>query len=259
MPHRPCKRWGQHFLRDHAVLQHLIQTLCPKPHERLLEIGPGQGALTALVLEQVPHLEAIEIDKRLSAHLETRYGSRLSVYQMDVLQFDFTSLQAPLRSLRVFGNLPYNISTPLLFHLLQYKDCLSDMLFMLQKEVALRLCAEPNTADYGRLSVMMQYHCMMRQEFDVDPSAFFPSPKVLSSVVSLKPYAIPPYVATQEAHFAQIVACAFQYRRKTLRNALRELVPPSIFETVRIDPSQRPETLTVSDFVALSNALVPFL
>jgi len=256
----PRKRFGQNFLKDNVVIQKIVQHLHLKPEDCCLEIGPGQGALTTAVLNHVKHLEVIEIDRDLCTHLINAYPSQLTVHQQDALKFDFATLSVtPQKKLRIFGNLPYNISTPLLFHLLTFSNLIEDMVFMLQKEVVMRMAAKSNNKDYGRLSIMIQYACEVHPLFDVGPQSFFPPPKVMSTVVKLIPYGDnkPHPIALNYAHFSNLVNVAFQHRRKTLKNALNTLVPPEVFAHCHIDPQRRSETLSVAEFVALSNIPVP--
>ncbi len=255
--HSPRKRFGQHFLHDQAVIQHIVAALDPVKNEHLIEIGPGQGALTLPVLKRVGQLEAVELDRDILATLKerTQRAGELHVYSADVLEFDFAAIHKDNRQLRVFGNLPYNISTPLIFHLLTFANIIEDMVFMLQKEVALRLAAAPRSEDYGRLSIMVQYHCETDLLFDVSPEAFFPPPKVMSSIIRLVPYKDVPYPAHDYALFASIVKQAFGQRRKTLRNSLKKMVDDAMWEQLQLHSDQRPEELHVKDFVAISNWL----
>lgn len=260
--HIPRKRFGQNFLKDNHVIDKIINALHPRSQDLLVEIGPGLGALTQVVLNQIDHLFVVEIDKDLSAKLQASYPpSRLSVIEEDALKYNFALLsqqsQDPMKKLRIFGNLPYNISTPLLFHLLSFSPLIQDMLFMLQKEVVMRMAAKSNQDDYGRLSIMIQYFCEVHPLFDVGPQSFFPPPKVMSSIVRLKPYGEnrPFKLARNEKLFSHIVAVAFQHRRKTLKNALGDLVPQEIFTNINIDPKRRPETLIVEEYIALSDAV----
>ena len=259
-PHQPRKRFGQHFLIDNNIIDKIVRALNPTPSDNLVEIGAGTGALTAKVLAKINHLNVVEIDNDLVMLLQNTYPeSTLTIHHHDALDFDFNTLAKPDALLRVFGNLPYNISTPLLFHLLQYAPVINDMVFMLQKEVIVRMCAKPGNADYGRLSIMIQYACETSMLFDIPPSAFNPPPKVMSSLIHLKPYGEnhPHPMATHYPTFANIVNVAFQHRRKTLKNALQTCVSADIFEQVGIDPIRRPETLSISEYVALSNAISP--
>ncbi len=251
--HRPRKRFGQNFLHQPQVIQQIIAAIAPREKDFLIEIGPGQGALTKPLLAQAKRLVAIEFDRDLVRYLQAQSWGGLTIYQADVLKFDFAQLQQPV--LRIVGNLPYNISTPLLFYILEYADMVQDMVFMLQKEVVDRIVAKPNTADYGRLSVMLQYSCQTEKLFDVSPSAFNPPPKVDSSVVHLIPYTVRPVQVNDEMLFAKLVAQAFTQRRKTLRNNLKSLLSVEQIEQVGIDPQARAETLSLADFATLANLL----
>lgn len=255
--HIPRKRFGQNFLRDQNVIQRIVAAIRPTPVDDMVEIGPGQGALTLPVLKLAHKLSVIELDRDLIPELESRTEARggLQIFEADALTFDFAQLQQGKRPIRVFGNLPYNISTPLLFHLLSYSTLFSDMVFMLQKEVAERLAAEADSSERGRLSVMVQYHCDVELLFNVPPGAFHPPPKVTSSIVRLTPYRELPHVAKDYELFSSIVRHAFGHRRKTLRNSLKELIDAETWERMPVDSSLRAEVLTVKDFVDISNAL----
>ena len=256
MKTQPRKRFGQHFLHDKGVIDHIVATLAPRPEEHLIEIGPGQGALTVPVLRRTKQLEAVEFDRDLIPVLSERAKAAgdLTIYSADVLSFDFASVKKDERMLRVFGNLPYNISSPLIFHLLDYANIISDMLFMLQKEMAERLAATPGEHN-GRLSIMVQYHCETNLLFNVPPSAFYPPPEVQSSIVQLVPYRECPYPVKDHALFAAVVKQAFGQRRKTLRNSLRTLVNDEVWSRTTIRPNLRPEELSVKEFVEISNAV----
>jgi 16S rRNA (adenine1518-N6/adenine1519-N6)-dimethyltransferase len=255
--HTPRKRFGQHFLHDDDIIARIIASIAPAPADRLVEIGPGQGALTFPMLKQVQQLEVVELDRDLIPILERRAAAigQLHIHQGDVLDFDFAALKTDDRLLRVFGNLPYNISSPLIFHLLSYSGIIGDMVFMLQKEVAERLAAPADSEHYGRLSVMVQYHCQVELLFDVPPEAFTPPPKVDSSIVRLVPYVKYPVRAEDYKQFAAVVKCAFSQRRKTLRNSLKSMMDDAAWERILIKSNLRAEDLTVSEFVALSNAM----
>lgn len=255
--HQPRKRFGQHFLVDNHIIDKIIRALDPKPSDNLVEIGAGTGALTVKVHEKMNHFHVVEIDNDLVARLKNTYtDGSVTIHHHDALDFDFSSI-ANDQPLRVFGNLPYNISTPLLFHILLFAPRINDMVFMLQKEVIVRMCAKENSADYGRLSIMIQYACETKMLFDIPPTAFAPPPKVMSSLIYLKPYGEnrPHPKAIHYPTFANIVNVAFQQRRKTLKNALKTLIPAEVFEQVGIDPIRRPETLSISEYVMLSNAI----
>jgi 16S rRNA (adenine1518-N6/adenine1519-N6)-dimethyltransferase len=254
-PHR--KRFGQHFLRDPAVILRIIEAIAPKSDEHLVEIGPGLGVLTAALLEAADRLEVIELDRDLIPGLKRHCRGRgaLRIHNADALTFDFQRLCRDESRLRVVGNLPYNISTPLLFHLLAQTAHIHDMHFMLQKEVVERMAAAPNRASYGRLSVMLQYRCSIEWLFTIGAEAFSPPPKVESAFVRLIPYQRPPVQVTDFQHFSTLVKQAFSQRRKTLRNALRNMLAGEDIEAAGINPSARPENLALADFAALSNFL----
>ena len=256
LTHRARKRFGQHFLHDQEVIQRLLIAIAPQPGQHLVEIGPGRGVLTEPLLEALGELDAVELDRDLVAYLRTRMAGRgLRLYEADALNFNFTALRQDTRPLRIVGNLPYNISTPLLFHLLAQMDAIADMHFMLQKEVVQRMAAPPGGGDYGRLSVMTQIACRVEYLFSVAADAFTPAPKVDSAVVRLVPYIQSPVVVNDPAQFAQLVAQAFSQRRKTLRNSLRGRVDEAQWRDVGIDPGVRPETLSPQQFAVLSNYL----
>lgn len=253
--HQAKKRFGQHFLHDRNVIDKMLRALHLQPTDRVVEIGPGPGALTFPLLALLPRLDVVEIDRDVIAwwQQQPQAEGKLHIHAQDALKLDLPGLRGAGEALRIVGNLPYNISTPLIFHFLQYREHIRDMLFMLQKEVVDRLTAEPDSADYGRLSVMVQYFCETHYLLKIGPGAFSPPPKVDSAVVYLKPWATPPYLANDEAHFAKVVAQAFSQRRKTLRNTLKGLLTVEQMESLGIDPQRRAETLTVEDFVNLSN------
>ena len=253
--HPPRKRFGQHFLVDRHAIERIVAALDPKADDNLVEIGPGLGALTGPLLERVKHLTVIEIDRDLAAQLATTYpAERLTLHTADALGFDYRSLGPDLR---VVGNLPYNISSPLLFHLAQYDAVVRDITVMLQKEVVERMAAAPATPEYGRLSVMLQVRFRVERLFRVPAGAFRPAPKVDSAVVRLAPLQAARPELADDALFARIVAAAFGQRRKTLRNALKTLADEAALERAGIAPGARGETLSVADFVRLANALVP--
>jgi 16S rRNA (adenine1518-N6/adenine1519-N6)-dimethyltransferase len=256
MNHRPRKRFGQHFLHDPAVLARIAAAFAPDPADHVIEIGPGEGALTRLIAGRVGRFEAVEIDRDLVQALRAAFPPAvLTVHEADALEFDYCAAAAASgRRLRLLGNLPYNISTPLLFRLIECAACIEDMLFMLQKEVVDRLAAAPGGKDYGRLSVMVQWRLAVERLFDVGPGAFRPPPKVSSSVVRLTPHAVPPVTVREPARFAALVQAAFGKRRKTLRNALAGIVPEAAFGLAGLDPDRRAETLTVTEFAALTEA-----
>jgi 16S rRNA (adenine1518-N6/adenine1519-N6)-dimethyltransferase len=253
--HPPRKRFGQHFLTDAHYVARIIDAIEPCSGDNLVEIGPGLGALTGSLVERAQRITAIEIDRDLAARLRARFTpEQLALHEADALAFDFATLGADLR---VVGNLPYNISSPLLFHLATFEERLRDIHVMLQREVVARMTAEPGTPDYGRLTVMLQARFAITRLFTVPPGAFRPPPKVESSVARLVPLGDARPRIADEALFARIVAAAFGQRRKTLRNALAPLVEENALRAVGIDPSVRGETLAVDDFVRLTNGIAP--
>ena len=244
--HRPRKRFGQHFLHDPRVLGRIVDAIAPHPDDILVEIGPGQGALTTPLLQRAGRLEAIEVDRDLAAALAARFPPfKLTVHCADALEFDFGRFPA---GMRLVGNLPYNISTPLLFHLASYAERVRDMHFMLQLEVVERMVAEPSTPEYGRLSVALQVRFGMEKLFSVSKGAFRPAPKVESAVVRLVPLA--ERAPIDETKFNDILRRAFSARRKTLRNALPEVD----FAALAIDARLRPENLSPRDYLRISAA-----
>ncbi len=249
----PRKRFGQNFLVDRHTIERIVAALDPQPDDNIVEIGPGLGALTRPLLERVKRLTVIEIDRDLAARLVAEYpAERLTLYTADALEFDFGSLGP---ALRVVGNLPYYISSPLLFHLAHYAAAVRDIMVMLQKEVVERMVALPATPAYGRLSITLQVHFRIERLFTVPAGAFRPAPKVESAVARLTPLGAARPEIDDEALFARIVAAAFGQRRKTLRNALRTLASEAELEGAGIAPGARGETLSVADFVRLANAL----
>jgi 16S rRNA (adenine1518-N6/adenine1519-N6)-dimethyltransferase len=257
MQHQARKRFGQNFLRDHTVIDRIVRAIHPQPGDHLVEIGPGLGALTEPLLQALGRLDVVELDRDLIPRLQARFAGagELRIHQADALRFDYRDLVQSDERLRVVGNLPYNISTPLIFHLIDQAQVIRDMHFMLQKEVVDRLAAPPDTADYGRLSVMVQYYCQVERLFTVPPGAFHPVPKVDSAVVRLVPHTALPVQVKDEAAFARLVAQAFSQRRKTLRNTLRGLVEADTMAALDIDPGRRAETLSLAEFAALANSL----
>jgi 16S rRNA (adenine1518-N6/adenine1519-N6)-dimethyltransferase len=257
MKHRPRKRFGQNFLHDPHIIRGIVAAIHPQPGERMVEIGPGLGALTAPLLAALGRLDVVELDRDLIPHLEQQFAGHgeLTIHNTDALKFDFCSLSGEGEPLRIAGNLPYNISTPLIFHLIAQAHCIRDMHFMLQKEVVERLAAPPGGGDYGRLSIMVQYHCRVEKLFNVPPGAFNPPPKVDSAIVRLTPYREKPVMVRDEAALARLVAQAFAQRRKTLRNNLKRLLDASTIEALGIDPGRRPETLSLEEFARLADAL----
>jgi 16S rRNA (adenine1518-N6/adenine1519-N6)-dimethyltransferase len=251
--HAPRKRFGQNFLADPHYVARIVAAVDPKPGEHVVEIGPGLAALTGGLIGRAGHIDAIEIDRDLAARLRERFGEReLTLHEGDALEFDFALLGD---NLRVVGNLPYNISSPLLFHLAGHAANLSDLTVMLQKEVVDRMTAAPGTAEYGRLTVMLQAVFSMERLFTVPPGAFRPAPKVDSAVARLVPLRERAPAIADRGLFARVVAAAFSQRRKTLRNALSALCDADTLRESGIDPGARGETLSVADFVRLANTL----
>jgi 16S rRNA (adenine1518-N6/adenine1519-N6)-dimethyltransferase len=256
--HVARKRFGQNFLHDATIIGRIISAINPKPDQHLVEIGPGLGALTEEILLEAGALEAVELDRDLIPVLRTkffRYEGKFTIHEADALKFDFASLQNDERPLRVVGNLPYNISTPLIFHLLSFSGLISDMHFMLQKEVVERLAAQPGEDHYGRLGIMAQYYCRVEKLFIVPPGAFNPAPKVDSAIVRLIPHQTLPIEAKDPNLLADVVRTAFGQRRKTLRNNMKGLITGEQLEALDIDPGLRPERLSLAQFVAISDAI----
>jgi 16S rRNA (adenine1518-N6/adenine1519-N6)-dimethyltransferase len=254
MNHTPRKRFGQHFLHDPAVIGRIVEAVNPCPGQRLVEIGPGEGALTLPLLERGAKLTVIELDRDLAARLAARpeAGDALTVIQGDALKFSLGDLAAPGERLRLVGNLPYNVSTPLLFRFIAQADVIDDMHFMLQREVVERMAAPPGSKTYGRLTVMLAAACRVEPLFDIGPGAFRPPPRVWSSVVRLEPWRAPPFPLPDPAQFAEVVRRAFGQRRKTLRNALSGLVDVDAIRAAGIDPGARAETLPPEAFARLA-------
>jgi len=249
--HIPRKRFGQHFLVDNEIIDRIVSAINPRPGDHLVEIGPGLGALTRPLLDRIEHLDVVELDRDLAECLRDRYPpGRLTVHEADALRFDFSALPAPLR---VVGNLPYNISTPLLFHITATAARCADLHFMLQQEVVDRMVAKPSEPEYGRLTVMLQYRFRLERLFTVSPEAFRPPPKVRSAVVRLIPRPAPELKTRDEAEFSKVVAKAFSMRRKTLRNALADLVSEFELRELGIDPGARAEALPVAAYVTIAN------
>jgi len=253
MSHRARKRFGQNFLVDTHVIHQIVSAISPQNNQKFVEIGPGKGALTELLLETLDSLDVIELDRDLIPILENRFPKKLKIHQADVLKFDFSTIINEPNLIRVVGNLPYNISTPLLFHLLHFSNAIFDMHFMLQKEVVERIASPINEKSYGRLSVIMQYYFNVEQLFNVKPSSFKPAPKVDSAIIRLIPYKNKPIEADDESTFQEMVKLCFTQRRKTLRNNLKQTLTDEQIEKLNIDSSARAETLSIFDFVQLSN------
>jgi 16S rRNA (adenine1518-N6/adenine1519-N6)-dimethyltransferase len=251
MNHIPRKRFGQHFLVDQHYIRRIVEAIHPQAGDLMVEIGPGLEAITAPLLERLRHLHVVEIDRDIVARLETKYPKdRLTIHAVDALKFNFGQLGDRLR---VVGNLPYNISSPLLFHLAEFSPRIIDMIFMLQKEVVDRMVAAPGSSDYGRLSVMLQYRFAMERLFVVPPGAFRPPPKVDSAIVRMVPLGVESARPKDEKRFAEVVAAGFSQRRKTIRNTLKNWLSHADFDTLGIDPGARAETLSVPDFIRIAD------
>ncbi len=258
--HKARKRFGQNFLVDQNIINLIVRAINPKPNDPLVEIGPGKGAITAPLLEACESLQVIELDRDLVPILLAQFAKyrNFKIHQCDALKFDFSELLTDNKALRIVGNLPYNISTPLIFHLLNQHHLIQDMHFMLQKEVVQRLAARPHQKSYGKLSVMAQYFCDIENLFDVPPDSFRPAPKVNSAIVRLQPFKQLPQVAEDFSQFEALVNTAFQQRRKTLRNALKNFSPfvEDSASHLGIDLNLRAENINVNEYINLSNHLI---
>lgn len=256
--HKARKRFGQNFLHDHGIIQRISHSINPRPGDRIVEIGPGQGALTEYMLEGAGALDVIELDRDLIPTLKLRFGLNkdFHIHEGDALKFDFTALKTDDRLLRIVGNLPYNISTPLIFHLLAHQNIIRDMYFMLQKEVVMRLAAQAGDKHYGRLGIMTQYYCSVDYLFTVGPGAFNPPPKVDSAIVRLTPHKILPHPCKDIKKLEEVVRDAFGQRRKTIRNTLKKHLTVEELESLNIDSGARPEVLMVADYVRIADYLI---
>ncbi|MGH8461769.1 MAG: 16S rRNA (adenine(1518)-N(6)/adenine(1519)-N(6))-dimethyltransferase RsmA [Stenotrophobium sp.] len=254
--HAAKKRFGQNFLHDANVIERIIRSLNPKPQDHLIEIGPGLGALTAPLLQRLGHLRVIELDRDVIPHLRATCGdnANLEIIMADALKVDYAALAPAGEKLRLIGNLPYNISTPILFHLLQFSGYIADMHFMLQKEVVDRMCADPGDDDYGRLTVTLAARAEVAKLFTVGPGAFTPAPKVDSAIVRLVPRP-PPFAIDDLKQYDRVVTAAFSQRRKTLANGLKTLLSAAQISATGIDPGIRAERLSPAEFARLANAL----
>lgn len=253
MKHQAKKRFGQNFLHDDAVITSLIHAIHPHEEDLMVEIGPGLGAMTKPLLKKLAHLHVVEIDRDIIDWMQKVYpADKITIHNSDVLKFDFAKIG---KKIRVVGNLPYNISSPILFKLLENASQIIDMHFMLQKEVVERMVAAPSTSEYGRLSVMLQYALEMEYLITVPPDAFDPAPKVESAFVRCIPFQTKPFIAHDEKLFADIVQSAFGQRRKTLRNTLKNYLNDNDFKILNIDSQLRAENLHVCDYVRVTNHL----
>jgi len=256
--HRPRKRFGQNFLHDQNVIQRIVNAIHPQRDQHLVEIGPGQGALTTQLLPLMGVMDAVELDRDLLEPLQEKCASlgQLNLHSADALKFDYCQLYNPEeQKLRIVGNLPYNISSPLLFHLMTQRHCIKDLHFMLQKEVVQRITAQPGNGHYGRLSIMLQYFCETEMLFTVSPGSFFPPPKVDSAVFRLIPRQAPLLKAENETLLSRIVSISFGQRRKTIRNNLKGTIDETTLRELNIEPGLRPERLEIEQFVQLANWL----
>jgi 16S rRNA (adenine1518-N6/adenine1519-N6)-dimethyltransferase len=256
MGHQARKRFGQNFLHDPNVIRNIVKSIRPKPGDNIVEIGPGMGAITEELLEGTEgYLNVVELDRDLIPGLKVKFFDQpgFVVNEADALKFDFQTLKVDERPLRIVGNLPYNISTPLIFHLLSYSGTVKDMHFMLQKEVVERLAAGPGDKNYGRLSIMAQYFCQVQHLFDVGPGAFKPAPKVDSAIVRMVPYDTLPHPVKDFRTLENVVRESFAMRRKTLRNNLKKTISAEDLEKLGIDPGLRPEKLSLEAFVKIAD------
>jgi 16S rRNA (adenine1518-N6/adenine1519-N6)-dimethyltransferase len=255
--HQARKRFGQNFLHDQQVIDRIIREIAPTSTDHLLEIGPGQGALTEQLADSGATVDCVELDRDLVEHLRHQYRDydNVHIHQHDILKFDLNDLELSDKRVRIIGNLPYNISTPVLFHLLKYYEKIEDMSFMLQLEVVERMSASVGDKDYGRLSLMLQYFCQAQKLFDVPPQAFTPQPKVNSAIVRLTPHKALPITVKDTDCLKVVVRTAFNQRRKTLKNSLKTLISGSELSDLEIDMTLRPEKLTLTDYVKISDAI----
>ncbi len=256
--HQARKRFGQNFLHDPGVIERIVRAIHPKPEDTLVEIGPGLGAITEEILAVNPRLQVVELDRDLIPVLRTKFFNypEFRIHEADALSFDFSQLADDDRGLRIIGNLPYNISTPLIFHLLGQAGVVKDMHFMLQKEVVQRLAAVPGDNNYGRLGIMAQYFCKVQPLFEVGPGAFRPAPKVDSAIVRLVPHDTLPHPAKDLGTLQAVVRTAFNARRKTLRKALGSLITVDQLQSLGINDGLRPENLSLADYVLIADLLV---
>ncbi len=261
--HKHKKQFGQNFLNNGRIIDQIVAAIRPQENDHMVEIGPGEAALTRPLIERVKKLDIIEIDNDLIAPLKIQFATKpaFNLHHTDALKFNYATLlsedeRSKQQQLRIVGNLPYNISSPLMFHLLRYADNIQDMHFMLQKEVVDRITAQPGIKAYGRLSVMLQYACQTEALFNVGPENFTPPPKVESAIVRLIPYKTKPFSAQDDTAFRDIVRQSFSQKRKTLRNNLKGWLSAQHIEQCQIDPSARAETLSVEAFVKLANLYV---
>ncbi len=261
--HQPRKRFGQNFLTDPHIIDNIVRAVRPQPTDTLVEIGPGLGAITEQLIDQVGQMAVVELDRDLIPHLKISFATRKNfhIYEGDALKFEFRRVLDDLggQKLRVVGNLPYNISTPLMFHLLSYNQMVQDMHFMLQKEVVERLAAGVGDDAYGRLGIMVKYYCQVEPLFNVPPTAFDPPPKVESAIVRLIPHATPPVSTVSPEALGKLVTQAFSQRRKTVRNALKSVATDTILEQAGINPDFRPEQISLGQYARLNDLIITAL
>lgn len=253
--HQAKKRFGQNFLHNEAIISNIVDAINPEPEENLIEIGPGLGALTEPVIERAGKLSVVELDRDLAHRLRHHpfLAPHITIYEQDALKFDFAELASEDKPLRIFGNLPYNISTPLIFHLLTFKDKVKDMHFMLQKEVVQRMASGPDCKAYGRLSIMTQYQCQVIPVMEIGPEAFKPAPKVDSAIVRLIPHKEIKNPVKNISDLNTVCLAAFNQRRKTIRNSFKKLISAEQLAQLDIDASLRPENLSLNDYIKLAN------
>lgn len=256
--HHARKNFGQNFLRDQSIIDQIVKLIDPHDQETIVEIGPGLGAITEPVCEKIKHLNVIEIDRDLAERLRHHpfIRDQLTIYEQDALSFDFASLKEEELPLKIYGNLPYNISTPLLFHLFSFADRIQEMVFMLQKEVVDRLVASPNTKDYGKLTIMAQYFAKIVPCIMVPPEAFTPAPKVNSAVIKVVPHREKPFVAKNYELLEKLVSSAFNQRRKTIHNSLGDFLQNEDYEALGLDQKLRAENVSIEQYVNIANYLV---
>lgn len=255
--HTPRKRFGQNFLHDETVIQRIIDSIDPQPDDHIVEIGPGKGALTRHLVTKCGRLDTIELDRDLVDYLSRTLQKKrfFHIHQGDALKFELSTLTTTPRSLRIVGNLPYNISTPVIFHLLRQQALIRDMTFMLQLEVVQRLAATLGDSQYGRLGLMAQYFCRVEHLFNVPSAAFTPKPKVSSAIVRLTPHETPPVVARDVRCLQDVIRTAFTQRRKTLKNSLRSLIDEASLQQLPLDLTLRPENLSLADYALIADAI----
>jgi 16S rRNA (adenine1518-N6/adenine1519-N6)-dimethyltransferase len=257
LKHQARKRFGQNFLHDQQMIEKIVKAISPSQENHIVEIGPGHGALTKPLFESGADLDCIEIDKDLAKFIDNQFADQpnVRVYQSDILKFDLNILSDKDRTLRIVGNLPYNISTPVIFHLLKNHELIDDMTFMLQLEVIQRMASSVGQRNYGRLSLMTQYYCQVEHLFNVPSSSFTPKPKVVSAIVRLKPHQKFPVKVKDPKCLHVVIRTAFNQRRKTLKNSLKAIMPPVALEKLPIDTSLRPENLSLKDYAVISDAI----